>query len=122
MKYEFDNERPIYSQMADLITKEIISGKLKPGQKLPSVREYAGLMKANPNTVCKALDLLEASKLIYTERTNGKFVTTDLVLIDVFKKELLSSQIDSFMSDMNKMGISKEEIINILMEKSKWVY
>lgn len=119
MKYEFDTERPIYSQMADLITKEIVSGKLRPGQKIPSVREYALLMKANPNTVCKALDLLENAKLIYTERTNGKFVTNDLELINSKKKEILSTQIDSFMDDINQMGISKEEILKMLMEKLK---
>lgn len=119
MKYEFDNERPIYSQIADYIIKEIISGQLNPGQKIPSVREYAVMMKANPNTVCKALDLLEFSKLIYTERTNGKYVTNDLELINAKRKELLSSQIDNFVSEIKNMGIDKEEIINMLMEKLK---
>ena len=62
-------------RLSDIITNEITSGKLQPGQKIPSVREYAMLFKANPNTICKALSILEDKKLIYTERTNGKFVS-----------------------------------------------
>ena len=44
----------------------IISGKIKPGGRLPSVRELALMLKVNPNTLQKALQELEEIKLIYT--------------------------------------------------------
>ena len=77
MNYIFDNERPIYIQLVELIRIDIVSGKYEKGSKLPSVRELALTMKVNPNTMQKALVELENEKLIYTERTNGKYVTED---------------------------------------------
>ena len=81
MNYTFNNDIPIYLQIAEIITKDISSEKLKPGSKLPSVREYALKLKANPNTVSRALFILEQKKLIYTDRTNGKYVTNNLDII-----------------------------------------
>ena len=72
MNYIFDNERPIYIQLVEIIRIEIVSGKFKKGQRMPSVRELALIMKVNPNTMQKALAELENEQLIYTERTNGK--------------------------------------------------
>ena len=75
MNYNFDSERPIYLQIIDFIKNQIINGTLKSGDKIPSVRELALTFKVNPNTIVKALYFLETEKLIYTDRTNGKFVT-----------------------------------------------
>ena len=78
MVFEFNNEQPIYIQLVEQLKIKIISGKLPSGERLPSVRELALMTKVNPNTMQKALAELEETGLIYTERTNGKFVTTDL--------------------------------------------
>ena len=72
--------------MLNYIKTDIISGNIKSGDKLPSVREYASMFKVNPNTMQKALIELENLGLIYTERTNGKFVTTDKKVIEKAKK------------------------------------
>ena len=85
MNYIFDNERPIYIQLVEIIRIEIVSGKFKKGQRMPSVRELALIMKVNPNTMQKALAELENEQLIYTERTNGKYVTEDEELIEKIK-------------------------------------
>ena len=86
MDYIFDNERPIYIQLVEKLRLEIVSGKLKQGERLPSVRELALIARVNPNTMQKALVELENEGLVYTERTNGKFVTTDIKLIEKVKK------------------------------------
>ena len=86
MNYIFDNERPIYIQLVEIIRIEIVSGKFKKGQRMPSVRELALIMKVNPNTMQKALAELENEQLIYTERTNGKYVTEDEELIEKIGK------------------------------------
>ena len=114
MKFEFDNNIPIYIQLIDKLKIYIIAGYLKPGDKLPSVREFASLTKVNPNTVQKAMMELEELNLIYTERTNGKFVTTDQKLIDKYRKEealIISKQ---YITDMKNIGFKKEEIISYL--------
>ena len=117
MNYIFDNERPIYLQIVDIITNEIISGVLKPGEKINSVREYALIMKANPNTVVKALALLEDKELIITERTNGKFVTSDLEIIKKYKENVFLEKVNQFMKEIDQMGYTKEEVIKILKEE-----
>ena len=112
----FDNERPIYIQLVEKLELEIVSGKLKAGDRIPSVRELAISMKVNPNTMQKALQELEAKGLIFTERTNGKFVTKDTKLIEKKKKELAKEKVKNFLSDMNNIGITHEETVKYLKE------
>lgn len=110
MNFEFDNSTPIYTQIIENIKICIISGIFAPGEKLPSVRELASKTKVNPNTMQKALIELEEKKLIYTERTTGKYVTTDKKLIDKVKKEYAKSITNKYYKDMKNIGLTKEEI------------
>lgn len=116
MEYIFDNERPIYIQLVEIIRTKIVSGSLKKGERLPSVRELALTMKVNPNTMQKALVELENEGLVYTERTNGKFVTEDEDLIEKVKKELAKEKVNTYLNSMKNIGISFEEAINYLQE------
>lgn len=116
MDYQFDNEKPIYIQLVELIKKEIVSGRLKSGEKIPSVRELAVQAKVNPNTVQKALAELERFGLIYTERTNGKYVTENTDIIKNFRNELIGERVNSFLTDMIHMGVGKEEIAEYLKQ------
>ncbi len=116
MEYVFDNERPIYIQLVEMIRIDIVSGKFKKGQKLPSVRELALMMKVNPNTMQKALVELEDEKLIYTERTNGKYVTEDEKLIEKIKKQLAQEKVNNYLNSMNNIGISYELAVKYLQE------
>ena len=119
MEYIFDNNRPIYVQLVENIRIQIVSGKLKQGERLPSVRELALIAKVNPNTMQKALAELENEKLVYTERTNGKFVTTDKKLIEKIKRELAIKQVNNYLKCMEDIGITPEEAISYLQEKRK---
>ena len=116
MDYIFNNERPIYIQLVEKIRIQIVSGKLKSGEKLPSVRELALTAKVNPNTVQKALMELEKEELVYTERTNGKYVTTDKELIEKIKKELAKEKVNNYINDMKNIGVSYEKAIKYLQE------
>lgn len=116
MNYIFDNERPIYLQLVEKLRIEIASGKLKKGERLPSVRELALITKVNPNTMQKALVELEEEKLIYTERTNGKFVTDDINLIEEVKRKLAKEKVKEYIKSMENLGIDIEEAIQYLSE------
>lgn len=116
MIYEFDNNIPIYIQLVEELKKDIISGKLKPGERLPSVREFALISKVNPNTMQKALSELEDLKLIYTERTNGKFVTEDKKLIEKYKKQYATELSKSYISNMESLGIDIKDAIEYLKQ------
>ena len=116
MDYIFDNERPIYVQLVEKLRIEIVSGKLKSGKRIPSVRELALTARVNPNTMQKALAELESEGLIYTERTNGKFVTDNKELIEKIKRKLAEEKVNNYIKDMKNIGITYEESIQYLQE------
>lgn len=116
MNFIFDNERPIYIQLVEQLRMKIISNEYKIGEKIPSVRELALIAKVNPNTMQKALTELENEGLIYTERTNGKFVTTNAELLLKLKKELAKEKVEKYLNDMNSIGLSFEDCVNYLQE------
>lgn len=116
MKFEFDNNIPIYIQLVEQLKVHIISGKVKSGERLPSVRELALQTQVNPNTMQKALAELEELKLIYTQRTNGKFVTTDQSLIDKYKEEYAKELSDKYFLSMQNIGYAKQDAINYLLK------
>lgn len=114
MGFDFDNNIPIYLQIAKILKIKIISGDISPGERLPSVRDLAVELKANPNTVQRALADLENEKLIFTERTNGKFVTDNKALILKHKTAYASSLTEEYLNSMNKIGFSKEDAVNYI--------
>ena len=116
MDFIFDNDRPIYIQLVEYLKLYIVSGKLQPGERLLSVREFALQIKVNPNTVQKALAELEIEGLIYTERTNGKFVTKNQELIEKIKNQLALEKVNRYLSDMERLGISNKEAVKYLQE------
>ena len=93
MAWILDDSRPIYLQIVDLIKTEIIAGVYRPGDKLPSVRDLAMEASVNPNTMQKALTELERSGLVYTQRTNGRFITEDIAKMTEIKEQLAKEQI-----------------------------
>ena len=114
MNFNFSNDRPIYIQLLEQLQVFIVSGKIKVGEKLPSVRDLAFEYKVNPNTVQKALQELESIGLIYTERTNGKFVTSDQKLIDKSKEKFAYYISISYLKSMNELGYNQKDALNYL--------
>jgi DNA-binding transcriptional regulator YhcF (GntR family) len=114
MEYTFDNNIPIYIQLLEYLKIYLISGVFKSGERLPSVREFADTFKVNPNTMQKALSELESMKLIYTERTNGKYVTKDIKLIEKLKDEYAITLARSYFNGMKKIGLGKADSIKYL--------
>lgn len=116
MKSDFDNNIPIYLQLVEQLKRDIISGKISAGERLHSVRDLALELKVNPNTVQKALVELEDIGLIFTERTNGKFVTEDNALIEKYKQEYADKITEKYMETMEKIGFDKNEVLLLIKD------
>ena len=114
MSWNLNSDRPIFLQIVERIQTDIISGKYKPGDKLPSVRDLASEASVNPNTMQKAFSELERTGLVYTQRTAGRFITEDTELIDGLKKDFAKEKITEFIDLMQKLGFSKEEILALI--------
>lgn len=111
MNFTFDNNTPIYIQLVEQLKINIISGKIDAGERLPSVRDLALQLKVNPNTVQKALAELEEAELIFTERTNGKFVTNDNALIEKYKIEYANKVTEKYLKTMKDIGFTESETV-----------
>ena len=107
---EFENNIPIYLQLVEAMKLQIIAGQLNPGNRIPSVRELAMLHKVNPNTMQKALIELENLKLVYTERTAGKYVTlkSDELSLKVLPGDNISQGTGAMIT-----GINKQSVVNL---------
>lgn len=119
MPWNLTSDRPIFMQIIEIIQLEIISGKYRPGDKLPSVRDLASEAAVNPNTMQKALSELERSGLVYSQRTSGRFITEDVKIIEELKSSLAKEKIHEFLENMQKLGFQKEETIRLMTETLK---
>jgi len=113
---EFNNCSPIYLQIIDSIKQDVVVGKLKTGQKMPSVRELAGIIKVNPNTIQRVYQELEREKITFTKRGMGTYLTDEEKIIKLLEEEISDKIIQEFINGMNKLGFSNDKIIGILQE------
>lgn len=116
MPWNLDSSRPIYLQIIERVQMDVITGRYQPGDKLPSVRDLAQEAAVNPNTMQKSLSELERSGLIYSQRTSGRFITEDKELIHQMQKELAAAEVSAFVAHMKQLGITPEEIRQLLAE------
>ncbi|MBC8586803.1 GntR family transcriptional regulator [Paratissierella segnis] len=113
----FDSNLPIYIQIMDLIKRQVITGDLKEGDKLPSVREIATQLKVNPNTIQRSYQELERENLVYTQRGMGTFVTEDKQLVKELKVNIAKNIINNFLDDMKAIGYSPHEILDLISNR-----
>lgn len=116
MDWNFDDNRAIYSQIIEQMQLFIVSGKLKAGDKLPTVRELAAAASVNPNTMQRALSELERTGLVYTNRTNGRYVTEDAAKISESRKTIGDDIVKSFLSQMQRIGCNSDDALTLLSE------
>lgn len=114
MRWDFHNDAPIYTQLVDQITRMIVSGSLPPGERLPSVRNFAMEAGVNPNTMQRALTELERNGLIYSQRTSGHFVTDQSDYLEAAKTRLAAEAANQYLRDVTALGFSREEAEKLL--------
>ncbi|ENQ3104829.1 DNA-binding transcriptional regulator YhcF, GntR family [Bacillus sp. 491mf] len=114
MKIEFSPNIPIYIQVMEYIKKEIATGHLSPGSKIPSVRELAGELQVNPNTIQRTFQELEREGIVVTRRGMGRYVATEGEKIMDMRKDMAKELLHVFINGMNNLGFSEEEMLSIL--------
>ncbi len=116
MAWKFSADKPIYIQVSDILTMDILRGVYSLGSRFPSVRDIAAAANINPNTAQRALSDLEDKKLLITNGTSGRVVTDDKLLLDKLQTDMISSEVNEFYKKMLLMGVSKEKLIKIINE------
>lgn len=118
MSMEFDNNLPIYLQIMNKIKRDIVTGALKAGDKIPSVRELAVELQINPNTIQRTFQELERENIVETRRGLGRYVTSEESKIMNIKKEMASELLDGFIHGMKDLGFSEAEIVTLVSESA----
>ena len=109
---DFRKQKPIYLQIADYLSEQVLQGALTPDDRMPSVRDVAASMGVNPNTVVRTFDYLQQEEIIYQRRGVGYFVSPDAkekVLAEQ-RREFLEEELPYIRQRMNTLGISLEEL------------
>lgn len=119
MAWNLDSGRPIYLQLQEELELRIVTGIYPPGSQLPGVRILAQEAAVNPNTMQKALQELERAGLVFAQRTSGRFVTEDKEMVDSLRFRLAEEQAAAFLEGMKKLGVSKEEALELIVKAEK---
>ena len=116
MTIEFDNNLPIYLQVMNYIKKQIVAGKLKPGDKIESVRELAAELQINPNTIQRTFQELEREGVVVTRRGLGRYVTEEESMMMRMRKEMADQLLERFVSGMKELGFGDRDIVALVAE------
>ncbi len=119
MGWSFSDDKPIFLQIVTEISNSIVSGKYAPGEKLPTVREFAVMAGVNPNTMQRALAEVEQNGLIITKRGDGRYVTADTSKIKDIGMLRLTQASDDFIVAMVELGFTKAEILSQIENRLK---
>ena len=114
MQIRIDNasERPVYQQIIDQVKRDIALGRLVKDEQLPTVRQLAGQLAINPNTIFKAYQLLEKEGIIVTKPGAGAFVANlDSNLSKSVRKKLISEQLERAVVEAFHMQIDKGSLL-----------
>jgi GntR family transcriptional regulator len=112
LQIDYRDRSPLYEQIRNKTKELIIKGVLKPGERLPSVREQAQSLTINPNTIQKAYRELEDRGYIYSIRGKGSFISPPEQWMDDKKLDELIVDFEKIVSEMVLFGAEKDQIIS----------
>ena len=109
----FSNDKAIYLQMADRLCDEILAGKYKDDDRIPSVREYAVMLEVNTNTAVKAYEELARANIIYNKRGLGYFVTkgASKKILKERKRLFMKEHLPEMFRQMRLLDIDIKDIV-----------
>lgn len=114
---DYKSNLPLFEQIVQKIKEYIVRGLLQPGDKIPSIREYASLVGINPNTVSKAYQELERQHVITTVKGKGAFVSEQQKFSVIRPDEqLIKKQLEASLLDFIYQGIEADTLKNWIDE------
>ena len=108
----FRDNLSIYQQIAERICDEILDNKFPPGERIPSIREYAALVEVNANTVVRSYEWLQQQEIIYNKRGIGYFVSPEGKhrIAELRRERFFKDELPLFFNRLYTLGITVEEV------------
>ena len=110
------SKQPLYEQLVEQLRRQIVLGGMKAGAAMPSVRQLATELGINPNTIQKAYRRMEEEGMILSIPGKGSFVSDDLADMLTKQREDQRSKAKQMLQSCREMGLTKEEITQMVEE------
>lgn len=103
----FSNNKAIYLQIADDINDRILTGRLKPEERIPSARDLSAQYQVNVNTVMRTVEYLQSKNIIFNKRGIGYFVTAEApeIIIELKSENFMNSELSYFFRQLYLIGV-----------------
>jgi GntR family transcriptional regulator len=111
---EFNDKSPIYSQIIASFSRSFARGNIKPGERIPSIRDMALQLKVNANTMQRVYQEMERGGLIVGKRGTGYFFTEDKEMVDRISENMAGTAVRSFLREMHALGLSDRQILDLV--------
>ena len=110
---EFNSNKSIYLQICDAICEQVLSGALRPDERIPSVREYGADIGVNPNTVMRSYEKLTNDGIIYNKRGIGYFICPEAreIILEVQRKDFLEKELPLVLKRMKLLGLDPKDVL-----------
>ena len=116
MGWSFDSKSAVSVQITNILRLDIVRGKYKAAEPFPTVRQLANEASVNPNTMQKALSMLEDEGLLITQGTSGRIVTDNEDVIKIALLRLQEDYIKRVVNECGELGLSKDDFIRLINE------
>lgn len=119
-KVDLSKGEPVYAQIMGEIKRRMARGTLKPGDRLPSVRDLARSLVINPNTAAKAYQLLETEGVIATRRGTGTYVAGEPSKLSLaVRRARVNALADDLLTEAYHMGFDEASLLELLQARAK---
>ena len=121
LQLDFRSGLPIYIQITNQIENQVIGGKLKPGDQLPTVRALASELRVNFNTVARAYRMLDEARIISTQQGRGTYITEvpPPEVKEKLRNETLEALAKRYISEALRMEFTRQEINQMVKDQLK---
>ena len=110
---DYQDRRPLYEQIVEKFRHLILNGALKPGEKMPSVRQLAMDLSINPNTIQRAYMQLEQEGLVYPVKGKGNFIA-DSTSIRRISRKAYTQEMRELIYKGQTLGYDEEELTELV--------
>jgi GntR family transcriptional regulator len=121
LQIDFRSGLPIYTQIVNQVQAQVVSGVLKPGDQLPTVRALAEELRVNFNTIARAYRILDEARIISTQQGRGTYITEipPPNVSEKLRKETLEALTQRYIGEARRLDFSKSEIRQMVSDQLK---
>lgn len=109
-----DNGVPIYRQIIQQIEYAILSERMRPGDRLPTIRSLAVELKTNPNTIAKAYGELEIRGILETQVGSGTYISDKKPVVEDSLGRKIQEVLGRFLQEMRDLGVERRELVKLI--------